>query len=150
MKHALLNLFLAPLHEVMMKNESNPPITEQQKNYDLLLKQSEKLVAMLKESADEAALDAAITDRQETIEKVMKTDQKMKKAKGKSSPELIAKLGKTLEKIIALDGESRKLIETTRSNLVKKITDMSKKVSAIKGYGPQTGSGPGKFISVRK
>jgi len=133
-----------------MKTESDPPVTEQQRNYDLLLEQSEKLVALLKESGDEGALEAVIKDRQKTIEKIMKTDRKMKKVKDKSAPEVIAALGETLEKIIALDRESNRIIETSRSDLAEKITAMSKSVSAIKGYGPQTGTGSGKFINVRK
>lgn len=133
-----------------MKTESDPPVTEQKRNYDLLLEQSEKLVALLKESADEIALEAAVKERQETIVKIMKTDRKMKKAKNRPAPEVIAKLGATLEKIIALDGESNRILETSRSDLAEKITAMSKSVSAIKGYGPQTGTGSGKFINVRK
>ena len=133
-----------------MKADSNPPVDKQQRNYDLLLKQSEKLVALLKEGADEEALEAVIKERQETIGIIMETDVKMKKAQDKSATEVIAKLGETLEKIIALDGESNRILETSRSNLAEKITAMSKRVSAIKGYGPQTGTGSGKFISVRK
>ncbi len=133
-----------------MKTESDPPVDKQQRNYDLLLEQSEKLVALLKESADEIALEAAVKERQETIVEIMKTDKKMKKVKNRPAPELIAKLGATLEKIIALDGESNRILETSRSDLAEKITAMSKRVSAIKGYGPQTGTGSGKFINVRK
>lgn len=133
-----------------MKSESGLPVNEQQRNYDLLLEQSEKLVALLKESGNESALESVIGERQETIEKIMITDKKMKKAKDKSAPKVIAKLGETLEKIIALDGQSNKLLESTRSKLAKKVTAMSKNVSAIKGYGPGTGKGLGKFISVRK
>lgn len=133
-----------------MKTEPNPSSAEQQRNYDLLLKQSEKLVAFLKENGDEGALEAAVKQRQETIEKIMKTDRKMKKAKDKPAADVIAKLGETLGKIISLDAESNRILETSKSNLAEKITSMSKSVSAIKGYGPQTGKGSGKFISVRK
>ena len=74
----------------------------------------------------------------------------MKKAKEKPTQEDIAKLGETLNKIIALDGQSNKLLKSTKSKLATKVTAMSKNVSAIKGYGPGTGKGLGKFISVRK
>ena len=133
-----------------MKSESGLPVNEQQRNYELLLEQSEKLVALLKENSEESVLEKVIKGRQETIEKIMKTDRKMKKAKDNQAPDVIAKLGTTLEKIIALDGESNKLLESSRSRLAKKITDMSKNVAVIKGYGPQRGKGTGKFISVRK
>ena len=59
-------------------------------------------------------------------------------------------MGETLEKIIALDMKSNKLLESSRSKLANKVMAMSKKVSAIKGYGPDSGKGLGKFISVRK
>lgn len=124
--------------------------SEQQRNYDLLLKQSEKLVALIKGKDDESALEELIAARQQTIELMAGTDEKIKKAGGKQKPKALEKLAKTIEKILALDRESGKLLETSKSSLAEKIKTISKSVAALKGYGPGTGPGSGKFISIRK
>lgn len=133
-----------------MENEIDLLIDEHCKAYELLLEQSQQLFALVEKDVDEGELESLLKRRQETIRLMESADEKIKKAKGKPGPKEIERIGKTIEKILKLDRESSRLLEKSKSGVAEKITEIMTNITVVKGYGPDSGPGPGKFISVRK
>lgn len=133
-----------------MENEIDLLIGERYKACELLLTQSRQLLALIEKDVDEGELEALLNGRQETIRLMESADGKIKKAKGKPDPKEIEKIGKTIEKIMELDRESSRLLERSKSGVAEKITEIMSNIAVVKGYGPDSGPGSGKFISVRK
>ena len=133
-----------------MENEIDLLIGDQYKTYELLLEQSRELLALIEKDAGEGELEALLKGRQETIRRMESGDEKIKKAKGKPGPKEMEKIGEIIKKILELDRESSRLLEQSKSGVAEKITEIMSNIAVVKGYGPDSGPGSGKFISVRK